>query len=228
VDDGKAGGILMGIGKAIGKYVGNPANKAFDKIAALYQAEDEVFKLAAYLKAKAIFQQQGTKNEELSTMAAGHVRQWFPYFDSGSSGTLKLVGRTAMPFLSFYRESIRIFGEALKHRPLALATGLAVPSIITMISAMLLGLDDDDLDEIKKDMRGKAGRLTSSPWPDHIDVTAINKNTDGSYTIQGTVAEVTSVEEQTGGTADSYPVTIMLEKRNNIWLITSFNRTSEQ
>jgi hypothetical protein len=92
-------------------------------------------------------------------MAAGHVRQWFPYFDSGSSGTLKLVGRTAMPFLSFYRESIRIFGEALKHRPLALATGLAVPSIITMISAMLLGLDDDDLDEIKKDMRGKAGKL---------------------------------------------------------------------
>ncbi len=64
-----------------------------------------------------------------------------------------------MPFLGFYRESIRIFGHALTERPLALAAGLAVPSIITALSAMALGLDDDELDEIKKDMRGKGGKL---------------------------------------------------------------------
>ena len=94
-----------------------------------------------------------------SAAAANHVRQWFPYFDSGTSGTLRLLGRTAMPFLGFYRESIRIFGHALKERPIALAAGLSVPSIVTFLSAMALGLDDDDLEEIQKDMRGKAGKL---------------------------------------------------------------------
>lgn len=159
VDDGKAPTLLMGMGKAIGKYIGSPAGKTFNKITALYQAEDEIFKLAAYLKTKSMLAEQGTENSELRTRAAAHVRQWFPYFDSGTSGTLKLIGRTAMPFLGFYRESIRIFGHALKERPLALAAGLSVPSIITFLSAMALGLDDDDLEEIKADMRGRAGKL---------------------------------------------------------------------
>lgn len=157
VDDGKAPTLLMGMGKAIGKYIGSPAGKTFNKITALYQAEDEIFKLAAYLKAKQMAVAAGVSLP--SQDAAQHVRKWFPYFDAGTSGTLKLIGRTALPFLGFYRESIRIFGHALKERPIALAAGLAVPSIITALSAMALGLDADDLDEIQKDMRGKAGKL---------------------------------------------------------------------
>lgn len=153
-DDGKPD-VLLGIGKAIGRVVPdmlkNPLSKGYNQIAALYQAEDELFKLATYLKAKAM---TGSAEE-----ARDHVRQWFPYFDQGTSATLKTLGRTAMPFLGFYRESIRIFGNAVKERPIALATGLAVPSLITFMSAMLLGLDDDDLDQVKKDMRGKAGKL---------------------------------------------------------------------
>jgi N12 class adenine-specific DNA methylase/DNA repair protein RadC len=153
-DDGKPD-VLLGIGKAIGRVVPdmlkNPLSKGYNQVAALYQAEDELFKLAAYLKAKAM---TGSAEE-----ARDHVRMWFPYFDSGTSGTLKTLGRTAMPFLGFYRESIRIFGNGIKERPLALATGLAVPSLVTFLSAMLLGLDDDDLDQVKKDMRGKAGKL---------------------------------------------------------------------
>ena len=165
-DDGKAPGILMGMGKAIGKvlpvWAKNPLSQGYNKVAALYQAEDEVFKLAAYLKSKAMFAADPTFSHlpsAISARAAAHVRQWFPYFDSGSSGTLRLLGRTAIPFLGFYRESIRIFGEALKHRPLALATGLSIPSILTALSAMLLGLSDDDREQVKKDMRGKAGKL---------------------------------------------------------------------
>jgi hypothetical protein len=153
-DDGKPD-ALLGIGKALGKLVPewakNPLSKSYNHIANAYQAEDEVFKLAAYLKA----QSMGLTPEE----SAAHVRQWFPYFDGGTSGTLKLLGRTAMPFLGFYRESIRIFGNALKERPIALAAGLSVPSLVTFLSALALGLDDDDLEELKKDMRGKAGKL---------------------------------------------------------------------
>lgn len=153
-DDGKPD-VILGIGKAIGRVVPdmlkNPLSKGYNQIAALYQAEDELFKLSTYLKAKAM-----TGSAE---KARDHVRTWFPYFDQGTSATLKTLGRTAMPFLGFYRESIRIFGNAVKERPIALATGLAVPRLITFLSAMLLGLDDDDLDQVKKDMRGKAGKL---------------------------------------------------------------------
>lgn len=148
----RAARLIMGIGKAIGRFIGTPAGAVYDKAQTLYQAEDEVFKLAAYLKAKSML--GGDK-----AAAAQHVRQWFPYFDTGTSGTLKLLGRTAMPFLGFYRESVRIFGEALKHRPLALAASISLPSILTFLSAMALGLDNDDLDQVRKDMRGKAGKL---------------------------------------------------------------------
>jgi len=167
-DNEKGASLLMGMGKAIGKFIPqalhNPAHKAYNQIAALYQAEDEVFKLAAYLKARAMARAGSAGTPALSeadarAYARDHVRQWFPYFDSGTSGTLKALGRTAMPFLGFYRESIRIFGNGLKERPLALAAGLAVPSLITFLSAMLLGLDDDELDQVKQDMRGKAGKL---------------------------------------------------------------------
>jgi cytoskeletal protein RodZ len=117
------------------------------------------------------------------------------------------------------------FGKQLQMVPLAASSTGVANAVATYYTPYVA---PELLEKWQSNPASAPGRLTSSPWPDHIDVTAINKNTDGSYTIQGTVAEVTSVEEQTGGTADSYPVTIMLEKRNNIWLITSFNRTSEQ
>jgi DNA topoisomerase IB/predicted RNA methylase len=146
---------LLAIGKRIGQvlpdWAKNPVSKGYNKITDLYQAEDEVFKLAAYLKAKSMGM--------APTEAAAHIRKWFAYYDGGNSTTLKAVGRTAMPFLSFYRESIRIFGHALKERPLALAASLTIPSVLTALSAMALGLDDDELDQVQKDMRGKAGKL---------------------------------------------------------------------
>ena len=147
--------LLLGIGKAAGKlipqWMRTPTRSAYNQIAAAYQVEDEVFKLAAYLKAKGM----GMDNKA----AAEHVRKWFPYFDKGTSTTLKLVGRTAMPFMGFYRESARIFSHALKERPLALATGLSIPSLITYISALMLGLNDQDKEEVMTDMRGKGGKL---------------------------------------------------------------------
>ena len=154
-ESGRGESILLGMGKAIGQVIPswakNPTHKAYNQIAALYQAEDEVYKLASYLKARSM----GMTREE----AAAHTRKWFPYYDLASSASLKLAQRTGMPFLSFYRESIRIFGHAVKERPIALATTLALPSIVTFLSAMALGLDDDELEQIRKDMRGKAGKL---------------------------------------------------------------------
>ncbi len=75
-------------------------------------------------------------------------------------------------------------------------------------------------------MREAPGRLTSSPWPDHITVLSVTKNPDDSYTVVGDVVEMTSEEITHGGNAGSYQATIRLEKRGGGYLIASFQVTN--
>jgi hypothetical protein len=136
--------LILGIGRSLGRLLRSGDRWLNEK----YTQGDEVYKSAAYFKAKAM----GMSPKD----AAAHVRKWFPYYDHiGTSATIKAARRTVMPFLSFYRESMRIMGHAAVERPIALAGWLSMPVLITHLSAMALGLDDDDLDEIQKDMRGK-------------------------------------------------------------------------
>ncbi|HEV8666541.1 MAG TPA: hypothetical protein VN665_01680 [Candidatus Paceibacterota bacterium] len=67
------------------------------------------------------------------------------------------------------------------------------------------------------------GRALSSPWPSNINITAVTKKGDGSYTVQGMVIEVTSEEVAHGGIAAEFPVTLTLTKYNNQWLITGYS-----
>jgi len=66
------------------------------------------------------------------------------------------------------------------------------------------------------------GRLTSSPAPDHIEVSSAQANADGTYTVLGRVIETTSAATATSTGSGSYPVTIRLENRDGSWLITQF------
>lgn len=119
---------------------------------------DDFYKIAAYLRYKEQFRNKepGTKNQELQSRAAAEVRKWFPYYDRlGSSGTTKAIGRFINPFFSFFRESTRILLTAAHERPLALTAALAFPSAITALSAMMLGLDDRDREEVEKDLAGR-------------------------------------------------------------------------
>jgi hypothetical protein len=68
------------------------------------------------------------------------------------------------------------------------------------------------------------GRLTSSPWPDHIDIDAVTAQADGTYVVQGSVVEMTSNEVEHGGEADEYPVTLTLANQNGAWVITAYSR----
>lgn len=113
-----------------------------------YSTEDAVFKAAAYFKARAMGLTE--------TDARDHVRKWFPYYDNiGTSFAIKNLKRFGMPFFSFTRESLRIFGHAAKERPIALAAALALPSLLTAMSAALLGLSDRDKKDVLRDMRGR-------------------------------------------------------------------------
>lgn len=66
------------------------------------------------------------------------------------------------------------------------------------------------------------GRLTSSPWPDHIEIIQVKKVTENKYEVSGNVVEVTSAEEATPEEdySNKYRVSLVVERINDRWLIT--------
>jgi len=72
------------------------------------------------------------------------------------------------------------------------------------------------------------GRLTSSPWPDRIDIRTMTKETDTRYRVEGDIVEVTNEggginEEPTE--ALRRPVTIIVEHLEDGWRITELLMT---
>lgn len=65
------------------------------------------------------------------------------------------------------------------------------------------------------------GRLTSSPWPDRIEIREIQEEGDGRYAVTGYVVEVTSAEFGTEEAAVKLPIALELEKEGDDWLITN-------
>jgi len=63
------------------------------------------------------------------------------------------------------------------------------------------------------------GRLTSSPWPDHIEIIDVKKITADKYEVLGNVVEITSTEVEKGGYADKYEINLTVERINGNWLI---------
>lgn len=82
------------------------------------------------------------------------------------------------------------------------------------------------LDKWKTDPSKALGRLTSSPWPDRIEIVNLEKTNDGAYLAQGNIIEITSVEEVNGGKASSQHISITLGKIANHWLITNIQGSS--
>ena len=63
------------------------------------------------------------------------------------------------------------------------------------------------------------GRLTSSPWPDRIEIAAIKKLTDQTYRVEGQIIEITSTEQEKGEAAAKRAIVLDLKKAGNGWVI---------
>lgn len=63
------------------------------------------------------------------------------------------------------------------------------------------------------------GRSASSPWPDKIEITSTARVDENTYEVRGDVLEITSQEALNGGVASRYPVTFIVKKEGNRWLI---------
>lgn len=64
-----------------------------------------------------------------------------------------------------------------------------------------------------------AGRFASSPWPDHIEISSVVKNTDRGFSVTGTLVEVTGQVGQGGTTASTRSVDIKAIPSGGKWLI---------
>lgn len=84
-------------------------------------------------------------------------------------------------------------------------------------------LDPVLLEEWKADSTKAVGRLTSSPWPDRIEVSDIKQLAPDTYNVSGKIIEMTSGEETQGGTAGSKSVEINVTKIEGRWLITKIS-----
>ncbi len=70
-----------------------------------------------------------------------------------------------------------------------------------------------------KDPLNAPGRLTSSPWPDRIEILSIVKLSESKYEVKGEIIEITSTEQKSGEFANKRPITLIVKRLNNKWLI---------
>jgi hypothetical protein len=75
------------------------------------------------------------------------------------------------------------------------------------------------IDDWKSDPFKAPGRLTSSPWPERIEILSIEKLLDDSYQVNGKIIEITSVDMADGGFSASCPLNLLVKKTGEKWLI---------
>ncbi len=116
------------------------------------------------------------------------------------------------------------FGEKLQSVPLSASKEITAQAIDENYRAYV---STELLTAWKNNPSTAPGRKTSSPWPDHIKIDSIVKitaangtSTTPTFTVTGSVIEITSVEVANGGVANSYPITLTVQNRNGVWLIT--------
>ena len=111
------------------------------------------------------------------------------------------------------RSVVENFGHALKK--VSLLSPTAAEDMETNYKDFL---DPSLLTQWKADPSKALGRLTSSPWPDSIEVGSVNKFGSGAYDVSGKIIDMTST-----GMAGSRPVQIGVVKFDDRWLITGIS-----
>lgn len=123
----------------------------------------------------------------------------------------------AVPVEQAVRAHIERFGERLQ------MVSLLAPDSATQIEQLYAEFVSPELlQDWMADPSSAPGRLTSSPWPDRIEISSVEQQSSEQYLIAGMVIEITSTEEMSGGVAAQYPVDIEVSLVEGHWLITAW------
>ena len=130
--------------KAQAAKAGKGVNYIDDLTSQLYAAEDNVFRLAAFLKTAGTLQTQaGLKapTAEMLQEAGQFARKAFGDYDIDSKA-VKVARQTVMPFISWFYAMAPVLGRIAVYQPWKLANVLAA---YTLIEAAMGGGDDEEL-----------------------------------------------------------------------------------
>lgn len=116
------------------------------------------------------------------------------------------------------RTAVEKFGTSLQNVSLLASSTALAQSFDDAYGAYV---DPMLLSRWKVDPTLAIGRYTSSPSPNRIEVAAVTRNDDGSYTVEGTVVETTSAADAPAAT---YPIHATVKKINGTWLITTLEK----
>ncbi len=160
-----------------------------------------IFSLTSITSCRSISQSSTTAAVETSNLTTGESA------DTGTDDIDKV------------KTIVESFGKVLANVSL-----LSPPDILENDMRNYFGpfLSEELISKWIKDPEGALGRLTSSPWPDHIEITDVKKITSDKYEVLGAVVEITSVEAEQGGYADKFGIYLVVERINGKWLITEF------
>ena len=79
----------------------------------------------------------------------------------------------------------------------------------------------------ESDPTSAPGRVVSSPWPDHIQITSVTPQGAG-YIVDGELVFMTNSETGQVGNAGTTPVVVQIEKENGGWMIVAFQGQSQK
>lgn len=108
------------------------------------------------------------------------------------------------------------FGSTMKNVSLLAPRDVVIKSIEDNYSPYVT---EELLQKWINNPRIAPGRVSSSPWPERIEITEVDRLSDGEYSVKGRIVEITSTEAEGGGAAAFRPVELILRKTGNKWLI---------
>ncbi|HEX5774338.1 MAG TPA: hypothetical protein VFY28_00030 [Candidatus Paceibacterota bacterium] len=127
---------------------------------------------------------------------------WFVFGGKGNPATEEALVRT----------QVEGFGRAQK------SVSLLSPTVANDIGeAYGAYVSSPLLAQWKREPDRAPGRLTSSPWPERIDIVQVERALPAGYLVQGELMLMTS-----SGSAGSVPVTLSLEKEQGVWRIAGY------
>jgi hypothetical protein len=121
------------------------------------------------------------------------------------------------------KDAVNVFVAHLQNVSLTASSDILVPTIQKEYGPFVT---PELLEQWTTDPTTAPGRSTSSPWPDHIDITNVQKVGD-DYQITGEIVLMTSNEVEHGGDAGRIPVKITVTAIDGQWYVSAYQAAKE-
>ena len=150
--------------QAQAKKVGKGVDYVDNLTTQMYAGEDNIFRMAAFLKTAGALQQRAglkTPTAEMMREAGMFARKAFGDYDIDSKA-VKIARQTAMPFVSWFYAMAPVIGRIAVYEPWKLANVVMVYMILEAAMASAAGGDDEELrkqgpESIRERMFGSVG-----------------------------------------------------------------------